>query len=62
MNKEIKDALALAFEQDKLQLFELSFDCEDCFYEEPQTLDDYLDFVSEYSDKTLLNIINQFNQ
>tara|TARA_R110000868_G_scaffold58371_3_gene180255 strand:+ start:3512 stop:3640 length:129 start_codon:yes stop_codon:yes gene_type:complete len=37
MNKEIKEALALAYEQDKLQLFEQSFDCGDSFYEEPQS-------------------------
>jgi hypothetical protein len=62
MNKEIKKALKVAYKKDKLQLFELSFNCNNSFYEEPQNLDDYLDFVADYSDACLVNIINKFNQ
>jgi len=62
MNKEIKKALKTAYKKDKLQLFELSFNCEESFYEDPQNFEDYLDFVADYSEKRLLNIINQFNQ
>jgi hypothetical protein len=58
----IKKDLQKAYDKDKLELFEVTFNCESIFYEEPQNFNDYLDLIEDFSNKKLLNIINQFNQ
>jgi hypothetical protein len=59
--QEIKKELKKAYDQDKLELFEVTFNCESSFYEEPQNFNDYLDFVEDFSNKKLLNIINKLS-
>ncbi len=62
MNPEIKQQLLNCFNQDKLTLFELTFNTSNHFYEEPTNFNDYIDLVSDLKESNLLNIINNFNQ
>ena len=61
MNNEIKEKLKAIYhksEEDKLYLFEYTFNTNDHFYEEPQTFEQYLDYAEELSDKQLAKILN----
>jgi hypothetical protein len=62
MNQEIKQKLLTCYNQDKLILFELTFNTNYLFYEEPENFNDYLELVNDLKESTLLNIINNFNQ
>ena len=62
MNQEIKQKLLTCYNQDKLTLFELTFNTSNHFYDEPANFQDYLELVNDLKESTLLNIINNFNQ
>jgi hypothetical protein len=61
MNPEIKQQLLNCFNSDKEILFELTFNTNYLFYQEPQDFNDYLDLINDLKESTLLNIIKNFN-
>ena len=61
MNNKIKEKLRAIYhksEEDKLYLFEYTLNINDYFYKEPETFEQYLDYVEELSDKQLAKILN----
>ncbi len=62
MKQEIKQELFNCYNQDKITLFELTFNTNYLFYEEPETFEEYIDLVKSLKESILLNIINNFNQ
>jgi hypothetical protein len=61
MNPETKQQLLNCFNNNKEILFELTFNTNHLFYNEPQDFNDYLDLVNDLKDSTLLTIIKNFN-
>ena len=61
MNQEIKQQLLNCFNSNKEILFELTFNTNYLFYEEPQNFNDYIDLINDLKESTLLNIIKKFN-
>ena len=61
MNPEIKQQLLICFNDNKEILFELTFNTNNLFYEEPQNFNDYIDLIDDLKESTLLNIIKNFN-
>lgn len=62
MKQEIRQQLLDCYNQDKLTLFDLTFNTNHLFYEEPTNFNDYIYLISDSKESTLLNIINNFNQ
>ena len=61
MKQELKIQLEECFNQDRETLFDLTFNQNYSFYEEPKSFDDYLDLISDLAEKKLLSIILLFN-
>ena len=61
MNPEIKQQLLNFFNDNKEILFELTFNTNHLFYQEPQSFDDYIDLINDLKESTLLTIIKNFN-
>jgi len=61
MNLETKQQLLNCFNLNKEILFELTFNTNHLFYQEPTNFNDYLDLVNDLKDSTLLTIIKNFN-
>ena len=61
MNQKIKQQLLNCFNQDKITLFELTFNTNYLFYEEPENFEEYIDLVKGLKESILLTIIKNFN-
>lgn len=63
MNQELKKEL-LEFwqseERDYLINYFLDFEAADCLIEEPETFEEFLDLISYYSDKQIINTLDKF--
>jgi hypothetical protein len=62
MNEEIKQKLLNCFNRDKITLFDLTFNTNYLFYEEPENFEEYIDLLKGLKESILLNIIDNFNQ
>jgi hypothetical protein len=63
MNQELKKEL-LEFwqseERDYLIEYFLDFEAADCLIEEPTTFEEFLDLISDFSNKKIANILKNF--